>query len=417
MRCEVLAIGTELLLGQIVDTNSAWIGEQLAASGIDSYEHRAIGDNQTRIVDALRDLFSRSDAVLVCGGLGPTQDDLTRDAIAELMGVPLVRHDDLAETIAQMFRARVRDMPQNNLRQADVPEGGAAIPNPIGTAPGLLCELSDGKVVYAVPGVPYEMKQMVTDHVIPDMLRRSGEAAAIVSTSLKTWGTSESGLAEMVAHRLDALDAQGGNPTIAFLARGIEGLVVRVTAKAATEAEARALVDIEEKELRLILGDLVFGVDDETMESPVLERLRGRGWTLAVAESLTGGLVGARIVNVEGASDTFRGTIASYATDVKRSLLGVTAESVVSEQSAREMAEAAQRVLGADVGIAATGVAGPTEQDGVAVGTVFFGIAIPGLPTEVVSTRLPGDRERLRQFSTISLLNLLRQRLDVLDRR
>jgi competence/damage-inducible protein CinA-like protein len=417
MRCEVLAIGTELLLGQIVDTNSAWIGEQLAASGIDSFEHRAIGDNQTRIVEALRDLLARSDAVLVCGGLGPTQDDLTRDAIAELMGVPLVRHDELAETIAQMFRARVRDMPQNNLRQADVPEGGAAIANPIGTAPGLLCELPGGKVVYAVPGVPYEMQMMVRDHVIPDLLRRSGEAAAIVSRSLKTWGTSESALAEMIAHRLDALDAQGGNPTIAFLARGIEGLVVRVTAKAATVAEARALVELEEKELRLILGELVFGVDDETMEYAVLERLRGRGWSLGVAESLTGGLIGARIVNVEGASDTFRGTIGAYATDVKRSVLGVTAASVVGEASAREMAEAAQRVLGADVGIAATGVAGPTEQDGVAVGTVFFGIAMPGLPTEVVSTRLPGDRERLRQFSTISLLNLLRQRLDVLDAR
>jgi nicotinamide-nucleotide amidase len=417
MRCEVLAIGTELLLGQIVDTNSAWIGEQLAASGIDSYEHRAIGDNQARIVAALQDLFARSDAVLVCGGLGPTQDDLTRDAIAELMGVPLVRHDELAEAIAQMFRARVRDMPQSNLRPADIPEGGEAIPNPIGTAPGLMCELPGGKIVYAVPGVPYEMKQMVSDFVIPDLLRRSGEAAAIVSTSLKTWGTSESALAEMVAHRLDALDAQGGNPTIAFLARGIEGLVVRVTGKAATEAEARALVELEEKELRLILGDLVFGVDDETMEYAVLERLRGRGWSLGVAESLTGGLIGARIVNVEGASDTFRGTIASYATDVKRSLLGVTAASVVSEAAAKEMAEAAQRVLGADVGIAATGVAGPTEQDGVAVGTVFFGLAMPGLPTEVVSTRLPGDRERLRQFSTISLLNLLRQRLDVLDRR
>jgi nicotinamide-nucleotide amidase len=414
MRCEILAIGTELLLGQIVDTNSAWIGEQFAASGIDSFEHRAIGDNQARIVAALRDQLERSDAVLICGGLGPTQDDLTRDAIAELMGVPLVRHDELAETIAQMFRARVRDMPQNNLRQADIPEGGEAIPNPIGTAPGLRCELAGGKIVYAVPGVPYEMKQMVTDHVIPDLLRRSGEAAAIVSLSLKTWGTSESALAEMVAHRLDALDAQGGNPTIAFLARGIEGLVVRVTGKAATEAEARALVELEEKELRLILGDLVFGVDDETMEYAVLERLRGRGWTLGVAESLTGGLIGARIVNVEGASDTFRGTIGSYATDVKRSLLGVTAESVVSEQAAREMAEGAQRVLGADVGISATGVAGPTEQDGVAVGTIFLGMAIPGLPTEVVSTRLPGDRERLRQFSTITLLNLLRQRLDSL---
>jgi nicotinamide-nucleotide amidase len=414
MRCEVLAIGTELLLGQIVDTNSAWIGEQLAASGIDSYEHRVIGDNQARIVAALRDLLSRSDAVLICGGLGPTQDDLTRDAIAEVMGVPLVRDMELAEHIATMFRSRLRDMPQNNLRQADIPERGAAIPNPIGTAPGLLCELPAGKVVYAVPGVPYEMQLMVQEHVLPDLLRRSGEAAAIVSRSLKTWGTSESGLAEMVAHRLDALDARGGNPTIAFLARGIEGLVVRITAKAASEEEARALVEAEEKELRAVLGDLVFAVDDETMEHAVLSRLRARGWTLGVAESVTGGLIGARIVNVPGASEVFKGSIVSYATDVKRALLGVDAPSVVSEEAAREMAEGAKRALASDVGIAVTGVAGPTEQDGVAVGTVCFALALPGLPTEAVSTRLPGDRERLRQFSTISLLNLLRQRLDAL---
>jgi nicotinamide-nucleotide amidase len=413
MRCEVLAIGTELLLGQIVDTNSAYIGEQLAAIGIDSYEHRVLGDNQARIVAGIRDLLSRSDALLICGGLGPTQDDLTRDAIAEVMGVELVRDMELAEGIATMFRVRLRDMPQNNLRQADIPAGGQAIPNPIGTAPGLLCEF-DGKVIYAVPGVPYEMKLMLEEQVLPDLLRRAGSASAIVSRSLKTWGTSESGLAEMIAHRLDALDAAGGNPTIAFLARGIEGLVVRVTAKGATEDEARALVDAEDKELRAIIGHLVFGVDDETMESAVLDALRSRAWTLGVAESLTGGLIGARIVNVPGASDTFRGTIGSYATEVKRSVLGVTAESVVSEEAAREMAEGAQRVLGADVGIAATGVAGPTEQDGVAVGTVFFAIALPGHPTEVVSTRLPGDRERLRQFSTISLLNLLRQRLEVL---
>jgi nicotinamide-nucleotide amidase len=416
MRCEVLAIGTELLLGQIVDTNSAWIGEQLAASGIDSYEHRVIGDNQARIVAALRDLLSRSDAVLICGGLGPTQDDLTRDAIAEVMGVELVRDMSIAEHIAAMFNARLRDMPQNNLRQADIPAGGNAIDNPIGTAPGLLCELPGDKVVYAVPGVPYEMKLMVEQHVLPDLLRRCGDASVIFSRSLKTWGTSESALAEMVAHRLDALDEAGGNPTIAFLARGIEGLVVRVTAKGQSDAEARALVETEEKELRAILGDLVFAVDDDTMESTIVEQLRGRGWTLGVAESLTGGLIGARIVNVPGASDVFRGTIGSYATEVKRSILGVTAESVVSEEAAREMAEGAQRVLGSDVAIAVTGVAGPTEQDGVAVGTVCFAIALPGRPAEAVTARLPGDRERLRQFSTISLLNLLRQRLDVLAR-
>jgi nicotinamide-nucleotide amidase len=412
MRCEVLAIGTELLLGQIVDTNSAWIGEQLAQSGIDSYEHRVIGDNQARIVDALQDLLSRADAVLICGGLGPTQDDLTRDAIAEVMGVPLIRRMDLAEHIATMFRARLRDMPENNLRQADIPEGGDAIDNPLGTAPGLKCSVGD-KVVYAVPGVPYEMQEMVRNHVIPDLLARSGEKATIVSRSLKTWGTSESALAEMVAHRLDALD-ETGNPTIAFLARGIEGLVVRVTAKGADEAEARALVDAEDKELRAILGDLVFGVDDETMEHAIVARLAARGWTLGVAESVTGGLIGARIVNVPGASEVFRGTIAAYATEVKRSVLGVTAESVVTEEAAREMAEGAQRGLDADVGIAVTGVAGPAEQDGVPVGTVFMALALPGHATEVVSFRLPGDRERIRQFSTISLLNLLRLRMDAL---
>jgi nicotinamide-nucleotide amidase len=409
MRCEVLAIGTELLLGQIVDTNSAWIGEQLAASGIDSYEHRVIGDNQTRIVAALRDLLERTDAVIVCGGLGPTQDDLTRDAIAELMGVGLRRRDDLVELIAAMFSSRARDMPQNNLRQADVPEGGEPIPNPIGTAPGLNCPVGD-KVVYAVPGVPYEMQLMINEHVIPDLLARSGEHSAIVSRSLKTWGASESGLAEMIAHRVDAQT----NPTIAFLARGIEGLVVRVTAKAATEAEARRMVETEEAELRKILGDLVFGVDDETMEYAVLASLRGRGWTLGVAESVTGGLIGARVANVPGASDTFRGTIGAYASDVKRSVLGVTAELVVSEESAVQMAVGAQRVLAADVGIAVTGVAGPTEQDNQAVGTVCFGIALPGHDPFAVTTRLPGDRERIRQFATISLLNLVRQRLDAL---
>jgi nicotinamide-nucleotide amidase len=407
MRCEVLAVGTELLLGQIVDTNGAWLGEQLAEAGIDSYEHRVIGDNQARIVAALRDLLSRADAVLVCGGLGPTQDDLTRDAIAEVMGAPLERQPELVDHIASMFRTRARDMPENNLRQADVPKGGEAIPNPIGTAPGLRCPV-DGKVVYAVPGVPYEMQLMVTDHVVPDLRTRAGDTATIVSRSLKTWGTSESALAEMIAARVDSQT----NPTIAFLARGIEGLVVRITAKAAGEVEARALVDDEERALREILGDLVFAVDDETMEQAVLSRLVRRGWTLGVAESLTGGLIGARVVDAVGASEAFLGSIASYATDVKRTVLGVTAASVVTEEAAKQMAEGARRVLGADVGIAATGVAGPTEQDGVPVGTVCFGIALPGLPTEAVSARLPGDRVRIRQFSTITLLNLLRMRLD-----
>jgi nicotinamide-nucleotide amidase len=410
MRCDVLAIGTELLLGQIVDTNSSWIGENLAAVGIDTCEHRKVGDNLGRMVRCLEELLERADAVIVCGGLGPTPDDVTREAIAAVMGVELERREELIEDIRRIFGGRNRPMPENNLRQADVPKSGDVIPNPIGTAPGLQCEVEIGgvtKVIYAVPGVPYEMTQMVNTYVLPDLLERSGQRAVIVSRSLKTWGTSESGLAEMIADRVD----QQTNPTIAFLARGIEGIYVRMTAKAATEDEARALLDEEDAALRAVLGDLVFAVDDDTMESEVLRLCEERGWTLGVAESLTGGFIGGRIANVPGASRTYRGSVASYATEVKRDLLGVTAEHVVSEEAAIQMAEAAQRVLGADVGIAATGVAGPDEMEGRPVGEVFFAFAIPGVDTEVVSSKLPFDRERIRQFSTISVLNQLRQRL------
>lgn len=411
MRCDVLAIGTELLLGQIVDTNSSWIGEQLAAAGIDTCEHRKVGDNLERMVQCLRELLDRADAVIVCGGLGPTPDDVTREAIAEVMGVGLERREGLIEHIRAIFGGRGRPFPENNLRQADVPVGGGVIPNPLGTAPGLQCEITDeagnGKVVYAVPGVPYEMTEMVNQHVLPDLLERSGERAVIASRSLKTWGTSESGLAEMIAERVD----QQTNPTIAFLARGIEGIYVRMTAKAPTEEEALTLLDAEDVELRKVLGELVFAVDDDTMESEVLRLCEERGWSVGVAESLTGGFIGARLTNVPGASRTYRGSIASYATDVKRSVLGVTAELVVSEEAVKQMAEGAQRVLGADVGIAITGVAGPDEQDGQPVGTVWYAVAIPGHEPEAITARLPFDRERIRQFSTITLLNTLRMRL------
>ncbi|HKF90427.1 MAG TPA: competence/damage-inducible protein A [Acidimicrobiia bacterium] len=406
MRCEVLAIGTELLLGQIVDTNSTWIGEQLADAGIDSFEHRQVGDNLGRMVQALRELLDRSDAVIVCGGLGPTPDDMTRQAIAEVMGVELERRDDLIEWVSALFTSRGRAMPENNLRQCDVPVGAEPIPNSVGTAPGINAPIAD-KVVYAVPGVPYEMQLMMSEHVLPDLLARSGQQSAIVSRSLRTWGTSESGLAEMIAHRVDAQT----NPTIAFLARGIEGLVVRITAKASTPEEARALIEPEERALREILGDLVFGVDDETMETVVLDLLRKRGLTLGLAESITGGLVASRLVSVPGTSDVLKGGVVAYMTDAKRSVLGVTAESVVSNECARQLAAAARRVFDADVGLGVTGVAGPEEQDGQPAGTVFFGLAVGDEPAEAVGTQLPGQREMVRQFATISLLNLLRMKL------
>jgi nicotinamide-nucleotide amidase len=406
VRCEVLAIGTELLLGQIVDTNSAWIGERLAEAGIDSYEHRQVGDNLGRMTQALRELLEHSDAVVVCGGLGPTPDDLTREAIAEVMGVGLERREELVEWVSALFTSRGREMPENNLRQCDIPVGAEPIPNSVGTAPGIKAPIAD-KVVYAVPGVPYEMQLMMSEHVLPDLLARSGQQSAIVSRSLKTWGTSESGLAEMIAHRVDAQT----NPTIAFLARGIEGLTVRITAKASTPEEARALIEPEERALREILGDLVFGVDNETMETVVLDLLRKRGLTLGLAESITGGLVASRLVSVPGTSDVLKGGVVAYMTDAKRSVLGVTAESVVSGESARQLAAAARRLFDADVGLGVTGVAGPEEQDGQPAGTVFFGLAVGDEPVEAVGTQLPGQREMVRQFATISLLNLLRMRL------
>jgi nicotinamide-nucleotide amidase len=413
VRIEVLAVGTELLLGQIVDTNSAWMGEQLALAGVDSHFHQAVGDNQARIVLALRSALARSDGVVVCGGLGPTHDDITRDAIAEVMNVSLVRDAEIVEHIRTLFSSRGRDMPESNGRQADVPVGATVIPQQLGTAPGLICPVGH-KVVYALPGVPYELAEMFTRGVLPDLRRRAavaGEAAVIMSRVVRTWGMSESGLAELLAPRIDALDVAGGNPTIAFLASGIEGIKVRVTAKAPDAAAAGALLDAEEAEVRALVGEAVFGVDDGTMEAAVAVVLRQRRLTLGLAESLTGGLVASRLVSVPGASDWFRGSIVSYASEVKHTVLGVPEGPVVTEPAARAMASGARRVLGADVGLALSGVAGPDEQEGVAPGTVIVGLALPGHDAESLEVHLPGDRERVRQYAAISALDLLRRRL------
>jgi nicotinamide-nucleotide amidase len=413
MRVEVVAVGTELLLGQIADTNSAWLGEQLALAGVDSYFHQAVGDNQARIVLALRTALARGDAVITCGGLGPTHDDITREAIAEVMNVPLRRDPAIVARITELFAGRGRDMPESNERQADVPEGAVPIPQQIGTAPGLICPLGN-KVVYALPGVPYEMQEMFGRAVLPDLRRRqaaSGEAGAIVSKVVKTWGMSESRLGEVLAPRIEALDATGKNPTIALLAGGIEGIKVRITAKAADAGAARALVEAEEAQVRALLGDVVFGTDDETMESAVGALLSSRAQTLGLAESLTGGLVAARLVNVAGASAWFNGAVVAYGSQVKFSLLGVPAGPVVSAEAARAMAGGARRVLGADVGLAVTGVAGPEEQDGRRPGTVFVGLDLGAGRPEALELHLPGDRERVRQYAAISALDILRRRL------
>ena len=410
MRAEVVAVGTELLLGQIVDTNSSWIGEQLALRGIEHLRQTKVGDNHARIVTVLREALDRADAVIVCGGLGPTQDDITREAIAEVMNVRLHRDEAIVERIRAMFSSRGREMAENNARQADVPEGAAVIEQVRGTAPGLICPVGH-KVVYAVPGVPHEMQEMVERAVIPDLQTRSGERAVIKSRVLRTWGEAESTLAERVAPRLQALEA-AGNPTLAFLASGIEGIKIRITAKAATEDEAQALIEAEDAELRAILGTLVFGVDADTMERAAGYLLEERGWSLGVAESMTGGLVAARIVDVPGSSGWFRGGVVSYDSRVKYDVLGVPEGCpVISAECATAMAEGVRRVVGSDVGLAVTGVAGPAEQEGQPVGTVWFGLALPDRPTEAVHVRLPGPRDQVRQFATISLMDLLRRRL------
>lgn len=408
MECETLAVGTELLLGQITNTNAAWIGEQLALRGIDHHRQVVVGDNQARIAAALRDALGRADAVIVCGGLGPTQDDITREAIAEVMGVELRRDESLVEAMRDVFARRGREMPASNLRQADVPVGATPIPQRLGTAPGLICPVGD-KVVYAVPGVPHEMREMLERAVLPDLEARAGERRVIVSRVLRVWGESESRLAELLAPRMAALD-EAGDVTLAFLASGIEGIRVRLTAAGASAPEVDARLDEEETQVRAILGDRVFSSADEPMEAVVGQLVEGRGLTLAVAESLTGGLLASRLVTVPGASAWFRGGVVAYDSQVKHDLLDVPEGPVVSEACAKAMADGVRRRLGADVGLSTTGVAGPVEQEGQPVGTVWLGMAVGG-EVDAVLLRLSGDRDRIRQLAVTSALDRLRRRL------
>lgn len=416
MRVEIVAVGTELLLGQIPDTNSQWLGEQLAANGISSHFHQHVGDNHERIVLAFRTALARADAVIVCGGLGPTQDDITRAAIAEIMNVPLERHDDIAENIRAMFESRGRTMSENNLLQADVPKGATIIPQTRGTAPGLICPVGQ-KVVYAVPGVPYEMSDMFERAILPDLLerqRQAGETAVIASRVLRTWGAAESGLAEAVNDRFNQLEGSG-RVTIAFLASGIEGIKVRLTARGDSAEHAASLLASEEEVVRELItsafGDIIFGVDDETMEDAIAKRLIAKGLTLGLAESVTGGLIASRLVNIPGASQWFRGGVVSYASEVKFDLLKVPVGPVVSAQAAEAMAEGARSVLGSDIGLAVTGVAGPDSQDGQKPGTVFVAVAT-SKGTSHTLLSLPGDRPRVRAYGAISALDYLRKIID-----
>ncbi|MBT8212356.1 MAG: competence/damage-inducible protein A [Acidimicrobiia bacterium] len=404
MIVETVAIGTELLLGQIANTNAARIGERLAAAGFDHYNQQVVGDNLERMVAALQLATARSDAVILTGGIGPTQDDQTREALCELAGVDLVYDEGYAERLRARWEARGRVMPEQNLRQAYQPEGSATIANPKGTAQGLRMRVGDAWV-FALPGVPAEMIPMLERDVIPFLEDRGDGEGRIVSRLLRTWGESESRIAETLGDLFD----ESTNPTVAFLASSGE-IKVRLTAKAADDDEAEALIAPIEAQVRERLGSLVFGADDDTVEAVVFAALARRGWTLGTAESATGGMIAERITSIPGASKVFRGSVVAYATEVKETLLGVdpdvTAEAVVSEETALAMARGAAAALGADVVVAVTGSAGPDVLE-QAAGTMVVAVRTP--ETETVRTlRMPGDRERVRTYTTTAALHLVR---------
>ena len=411
MRCEIVAVGTEILLGQIVDTNSAWISERLAEAGIDCHLQTVVGDNPERMSKTFEAALGRAEALIITGGLGPTQDDLTREVVAELMGVELERDEQIVEKIRDRFANRGRTMPENNLKQADIPVGALPIPEMPGTAAGLICPIGEEKVIYVVPGVPIEMKQMLEGTVIPDLVSRSGIKSVISSRVLKTWGHSESGLAEDLAEEIKRLDGDG-ELTLAFQASGIEGVKVRITAKASDKEKSDLLLDAEEEVLRELIGEYIFAIDNETMESVVLGLLKSQSLTFATAESLTGGMIGTRLTDIPGSSDSYIGSVVTYEAGLKSSLLNVPKDiSYVGQEAVEAMALGVCEVLGADVAVAVTGVAGPSPHEGEEVGTVWMASSIKG-EVESFKVVFPFDRSQIRQFTVITVLNALRKRLE-----
>lgn len=406
MNVEVLAVGTELLLGQIVNTNATAIGSRLADAGLDHFHQAVVGDNVDRIAGAINLACSRSDALIITGGIGPTQDDLTREAICRAAGVEMAFSEDYAEELRMRWEARGRPMPESNLRQAQYPYGAELIPNPKGSAPGLRIRIGDSWV-FAVPGVPAEMLAILDDHVLPFLTAAAGgDGGVVVSRVIRTWGESEAAVGESLADLFDESD----NPTLAFLASAGE-IRVRVTAKAADEAAAAALINPVVVEVKRRLGSGVFGMDEETIEHVLLSMLVEKGWSLATAESATGGMIATRLTSVPGASASFRGSLVAYDAAVKTEVLGVDPEVVagqglVSPEVAEAMAEGAATELRADVVIAVTGAAGP-DPHGAPPGTMVVAIRTPdGTRSRVLA--MPGDRERVRTYTATAALHLAR---------
>ncbi len=409
MKAEIISIGTEILLGEIVDTNSAYVAARLPALGIDLYYKHTVGDNLERLVDVLKRARDNNDLVICTGGLGPTEDDLTREAIAaaheETPSIDPALEDDLRALFARRGNT---NMPERNLKQAWLIPSAHAIPNPRGTAPGWWAE-RDGKIVIAMPGPPAEMNRMWNEEVAPALLARH-PGTVLVKRTLKTVGIGEGMVDEMLSPLLKST-----NPSIGIYARA-DGVHARLAAKAERPEDAEALIKPVEEEMRRILGPAVWGTDDETLESTLGKMLVERGLTLAAMESCTGGLLSDVITNVPGSSRYFRGAIVSYATEIKEKMgvdhAIIAKHGVVSAETAAAMAAAVRGQLGADIGIGITGVAGPDPQDGVPVGQVY--IALDGgehLPGQALSFQFAQSREAIKRRAVTQALMLLRRAL------
>jgi nicotinamide-nucleotide amidase len=408
---EIVTIGTEMLLGDLVDTNTAWMSARLAKLGVGVYRHTTVGDNRERIVGALREAAARTDLVVTTGGLGPTSDDLTNECLATLTGRKMVEYPEAREHVDHKFAQFGRTPTPSNYKQALFPEGTELIPNPLGTAMGALVEW-EGTLFATLPGVPSEMKRMFEETLEP--LLRSRSDGSIVSKTLHFAGLGESALAEKVQDFLDATD-----PTVAPLAS--QGKVrLRITTRAATEEEAWEKISPVEKEILARLGDYFFGEDDETLEGAVARLLKERGATLALAESCTGGLLAKRLTDLPGSSAFFQEGLVTYSNESKQRLLGVPEEllaehGAVSEPAARAMAEGARKAAGADYALSVTGVAGPdggTEEK--PVGLVFVGISGPdGTDAERLDlSAWARSRGAIRERSANRAFDLLRLRLE-----